>query len=289
MTGYKSVCIAGGSGGLGFLVTKQFLKSGEFKVSVISRKNSNNKTTINEIKKLGGTVNEVDILNVENLKQALNGVDVVICTYGAAAIHKEQLALIEAAKAAKVKRFIPSEFGVDIEHHESVDFVKPKKQIMEAVKASGLEYTLVPCGFFPETTFTEVFGFHINQGQVEIIGEGNAKISWTHREDVGRYLVQIVKHCDKTVNKVIRVEGDRGTFNEVVKLMEEKKNKKFTVKHLPLEEAKKKNQTLKNPMDVAVNQLRIIAEEGKVLLKTNDNNLFSEVKPLKLKDVIAQL
>jgi len=50
--------------------------------------------------------------NGTDLAELLKGVDAVVCAYGGAALG-EQYKLLEAAKKAGVKRFVPSEFGSD--------------------------------------------------------------------------------------------------------------------------------------------------------------------------------
>lgn len=55
---------------------------------------------------------EVNFDSQESIIEALSGQDAVISTIGTLAV-SAQLALIDAAVSADVKRFIPSEFGVD--------------------------------------------------------------------------------------------------------------------------------------------------------------------------------
>ncbi len=56
---------------------------------------------------------ELDVLNIESLKKAFTGVDVVVSTVNGGGFAVQEN-LLTAAKEAGVKRFVPSEFGVDI-------------------------------------------------------------------------------------------------------------------------------------------------------------------------------
>jgi hypothetical protein len=59
------------------------------------------------------TVICLDVSNAESLKKAFTGVDVVVSTISGGGF-AVQGNLLTAAKEAGVKRFVPSEFGVDI-------------------------------------------------------------------------------------------------------------------------------------------------------------------------------
>ena len=65
-----------------------------------------------------------------------------------------QLALIDAAKAARVKRFLPSEFGADSNNEkvlELVEFFRGRKQIVDYLRTregDGFTWTAVITGLF---------------------------------------------------------------------------------------------------------------------------------------------
>jgi hypothetical protein len=59
---------------------------------------------------------EVDYDSVGNLRTALGGQDIIICTLGIGTDASVQNHLIDAAFAAKVKRFIPDEFSLDAQN-----------------------------------------------------------------------------------------------------------------------------------------------------------------------------
>lgn len=62
--------------------------------------------------KLGAKVAHVNYESVDSLSSALAGIEVVVSVLGYAGIGTSQLNLAEAAKAANVSLFIPSEFGI---------------------------------------------------------------------------------------------------------------------------------------------------------------------------------
>lgn len=57
-------------------------------------------------------VKKVDFKSEESLTTALTGHDALVCVIGTMATG-EQMRLVDAAVAAKIKRFIPSEYGLN--------------------------------------------------------------------------------------------------------------------------------------------------------------------------------
>lgn len=94
-----------GGGNLGKFIVESLLRD-SFTVTVISRSDS---TTLfpPEVH-----VEKVDFKSVESLAAALAGHDALVCAIGTMATG-EQIKIIDAAVAAEVKRFIPSEYGLN--------------------------------------------------------------------------------------------------------------------------------------------------------------------------------
>jgi uncharacterized protein YbjT (DUF2867 family) len=88
---------------MGAPVVKALLESG-FDVMAITRQQST------AMFPAGVTVRKVDTASTDALTEALKGQDAVVSTVGTAAA-SDQKTIIDAAVAAHVKRFIPSEFG----------------------------------------------------------------------------------------------------------------------------------------------------------------------------------
>ena len=104
MSTIKTVAIAGASGHLGPAVLNTLLAAGIFEVTVFTRVSSN--ATFPS----GAKVIPVDYASMESLTDALRGQDAVVSTLASVSL-SAQFLMIDAAIAAGVKRFIPSEFG----------------------------------------------------------------------------------------------------------------------------------------------------------------------------------
>jgi uncharacterized protein YbjT (DUF2867 family) len=84
------------------------------------------------------------------MKDALAGVDVVICTIAAAALGL-QVGIAKAAKEAGVKLFVPSEFGgVKASPEETEGFFGQKVGIRHQLGALGLPYTIFHTGIYSD-------------------------------------------------------------------------------------------------------------------------------------------
>ncbi|KAK9759709.1 hypothetical protein K7432_017011 [Basidiobolus ranarum] len=108
MSSFKVIAVAGGNGSFGSLIVQALLAHGTFQVKILSRRAQDKQEPNAEVA-------VVDYANHDSLVQALKGVDVVISVLNDYAVIEPQLALVEAAKQAGVKRFVPSEFATDSE------------------------------------------------------------------------------------------------------------------------------------------------------------------------------
>jgi hypothetical protein len=81
-------------------------------------------------------------------------IDAVVSSLGGPALAAPQIALIDAAKAAGVKRFLPSEFGSDSTNPkvlELAELLNRKKRIVDHLKTKqgdGFEWTSLITGLF---------------------------------------------------------------------------------------------------------------------------------------------
>ena len=90
----------------------------------------------------------VDYSNKESIKNALTGVDVVICTISGTALNL-QAGIAAAAKEAGVKLFVPSEFG-NISEGETEGMFGEKADIQSQLKAVDIPCTVFYTGPFAD-------------------------------------------------------------------------------------------------------------------------------------------
>lgn len=127
------------------------LQKSSFNVTVISRKGSD-KTFPKEVK-----VVNVDYESFDSLKSAFEGQDAIVSLMASAALGV-QTKIIDAAIAAGVKRYIPSEFGsntADPKTVAAVPFFQDKVDIQNYLKSKEKEISwsaIITGPFFGECT-----------------------------------------------------------------------------------------------------------------------------------------
>ena len=90
----------------------------------------------------------VDYSDKESIKSALAGIDVVISTIARVAL-EVQGGIVEAAKEAGVKLFVPSEFGIPIEGVTEGP-IATKARILDHLKSVGIPYATFYTGFYAD-------------------------------------------------------------------------------------------------------------------------------------------
>lgn len=119
----KCVAVAGGTGQLGKYIIQGLREADpSLKIIVLSRKPLTDPSIDAEIE-------IIDYQDLNSMIDALTNVDIVVSALGTMAVGIEQKKLMEAAKAANVKRFYPSEFGLDTSNpqaQKTIDIIKPK-------------------------------------------------------------------------------------------------------------------------------------------------------------------
>ncbi|KZO93429.1 NAD-P-binding protein [Calocera viscosa TUFC12733] len=246
MSGYKNFAVAG-AGGLGRFIIDELLKEKTAgtvgRVVVLTRSANGNEA-------LAARGAEPIVVNYDSpvtLQSALEDIDVVISTI--AGLSAQTLAaqepLADAAKAAGVKLFVPSEFGGDtVGHTEGPLAVKNAQR--EHLTQIGLPWALFFTGFFADWFWYQAaLGYDIGNGKVEVGGTGNGLVSWTSRKDIARYVVHttIFLPPSKLHNGVFKIEGERTSINRVLAEYETRTSKKVDVSYLPLEDVKERAAT----------------------------------------------
>ncbi len=170
MSGFKKFAVAG-AGNFGKFIVKELLqlKNEGASVSVLTRsvrpilyidlcasddgtiQASNANST--ELTELGVKVVEVDYESADSISKALTGVDVLICAFGPMGLAPQKL-LVEPAKQAGVKLFVPSEYGGDGEEMKRIPFHAIKLDVQKKLENIGLPYTLFQTGSWPDSFFT---------------------------------------------------------------------------------------------------------------------------------------
>ncbi|KAG4420981.1 hypothetical protein IFR04_005850 [Cadophora malorum] len=216
MSSIKNVVLAGASGNLGPAILKALLDSSKFNVTVLTRHES--KATFPSAAK----VVRVDYSSLDSLKSAFQGQDAIVSTLSALAL-SDQTRMIDAAIAAKVQRFIPSEFGSDLQNPKAralpvfAGKVEVQNYLVEKVKSSpDFSYTIIRNGFFLDWGLQVGFILNTKDFKPTIYGSGDQEFSSTSLPAVGQAVVGVLSKAAETANKVVYVEEIALTQNKIL-------------------------------------------------------------------------
>ncbi|GAU26225.1 hypothetical protein TSUD_224160 [Trifolium subterraneum] len=229
----SKILVLGGTGYLGKFIIEASVKEGHPTFALIREttvSHPEKSKLIESFKSSGVTLLYGDLSDHESLVKAIKQVDVVISTLGGEQVN-DQVKLIAAIKeAGNIKRFLPSEFGIDVDRHHAVEpvasFFAQKAQIRRAIEAEGIPYTYVSSNAFAGYFLPTLAQQNVTtppRDKVVILGDGNVKGVYVTEEDIGTYTIKAVDD-PRTLNKIIyfRPPANVLTFNELVSLWENK-------------------------------------------------------------------
>ncbi|KAJ6534614.1 hypothetical protein DFH09DRAFT_932100, partial [Mycena vulgaris] len=125
-----------------------------------------------------------------------------------------QKSLVEAARLAAVKLFVPSEYGMPTEGH-SEGLLGDKHRIAEDLKAAGIPSVRFYTGVFIE--FIPWFVGYPEHGKFRIVGKGEVPISFTSAADIAGFVAHVLTTlpASELESRVFRLEGDRGSLTDI--------------------------------------------------------------------------
>jgi hypothetical protein len=167
------------------------------------------------------------------LESAFRGQDAVVSLLGSAG-SGEQIKLIDAAVAAGVKRFIPSDFGSDTTNPELRNIVpifEGKKKVQDYMKSKDIAWTVVITGVFGDWALANGFlGIDIKNHTARLFGDkGNRHFTTSTLAQIGRAVVAVLTHAAETANQYVYIESCTTTQNEIISVIEKETGAKFTV------------------------------------------------------------
>ena len=141
--------------------------------------------------------------------------------------------LVEAARKAGVKYFIfISAKSADIA--SPVPFLAGKGQAEEALKTSGISYTIIAPNAFMESWIAMIVGIPVVTGQpVTVVGSGERKHSFVSRGDVAAFTMAAVDN-PQAINQRLVIGGPEPlSFRDAAKIFEKILSQEIPVHSVP--------------------------------------------------------
>src|ERR1700733_11503289 len=232
------ILVVGATGLLGTRICERLRADGQPVRALIRRTSTPEKGQAP--RSLGCELTIGDLKNPPQIQAACQGISAVISTASSTLSRQPgdsiesvdlqgQLALVNAARSAGIRRFIYISFRDD----PSVQY--PLTQAKRSVERSiaDLDYTSIQASWFMEVWLSPALGFDYMHGKARIYGDGSKPISWVSFRDVAEFCIASVLHSVASLS-VLSIGGPEAlTPLEVVRIFEEESGRRFEVEKVP--------------------------------------------------------
>ncbi|MBN2869178.1 MAG: SDR family oxidoreductase [Flavobacteriaceae bacterium] len=229
---HTNILLAGATGYLGSHLLKVLIEKQNQVIAIVRKLNQleNHNENYLEIK-------QAEVTKPDTLKDICKGIDTVISCVGITrqkdgltymdVDFKANMNLLEEAKKSGVKHFVYIS-AINGDKYRNLKIFEAKEKFVDALKASGLNYTVVrPNGFFSDM---KDFLQMAKSGRVYLFGSGHQKFNPIHGEDLAKVIVDTLEDY----NKELTVGGpDVLSLNDISKLALTSLNKPVKITHLP--------------------------------------------------------
>ncbi|KAM0932898.1 putative 2'-hydroxyisoflavone reductase [Dioscorea sansibarensis] len=183
----------------------------------------------------GVTLIKGSLNDLQSLHEAIKLVDVVICSIPGIQSLDQQLLIQAIKEAGCIKRFIPSEFGCDVDKSQILGmdngFYGKKAEVRRLIEKEGIPHTYICCNLFMGYLLPSLVQPGLRKpprDTMTIFGDGNVKAVFVKELDVATFTINTIDD-PKTLNKVLylRPPGNVVSFNELAEMWEAKIQKKL--------------------------------------------------------------
>lgn len=218
----KNVAVVGASGNIGAPITEALLAAG-FNVTALTRESSSSTFPA------GVTVKKVDYESVDSLKAALQGQDAVVSAAATPAVGK-QYPIVDASVAAGVKRFVPSEFGINtrtVQDQGLKTILGGKVQVLDYIIKKSEEnpsftWTAFTNGlFFDWGLRLSGLGFDKATKKAAIVDSGDTPFFASNLSFIGKAVAASLARADQTANQYLSIASVTTTQNQLLRIVEE--------------------------------------------------------------------
>ena len=229
---HTNILLAGATGYLGKHLLRVLIEKQNQVVAIVRKPNQLDNPNENFLE-----IKQAEVTKPETLRDICKGIDTVISTVGITrqkdgltymdVDYQANMNLLEEAKKSGVSHFVYVS-AINGDKHRHLKIFEAKEKFVDALKASGLNYTIVrPNGFFSDM---KDFLQMAKSGRVYLFGSGNQRFNPIHGEDLAKAIVDNLEDY----NNELTVGGpDILSLNDISKLALTSLNKPIKITHLP--------------------------------------------------------
>ena len=207
----------------------------------------------------------VDIGDRPAMEKALKGVkSVFVVTGHNPQADVQQINILEAAKAAGASYFVKVSGGKAVVGPNVESVVgRGHYAIEEAIKKSGLKWTILRPGLFMQNTFGQAASIK-SDGKMVMAFPANLPLNFIDVRDTGALGARVLRDPNKHAGKVIEFSGVLTNLEEFAKVFSQVLGKPITFVSLSLEQAEKGMRARNMPDWLVTHLLSIsrVAEQG---------------------------
>ncbi|CAK9179385.1 unnamed protein product, partial [Ilex paraguariensis] len=225
----SKVLIVGGTGFIGRRMVKASLAQGH-PTYVLQRPeiglDTDKLQLLLSVKEQGARLVEGSFSDHQSLVDAVKQVDVVICNISGVHFRSHnilmQLKLVEAIKeAGNIKRFLPSEFGMDPSRMGHAlppgnETFLEKMVVRKAIEDAGIPFTYVSANAFAcynAANLCQLGTLLPPRDKVCLYGDGNVKAIFLDEDDVATYTVKTIDD-PRTLNKTLYLRPPQNILSQ---------------------------------------------------------------------------
>ena len=206
----KFVAVAGSAGQLGSLIALALRNRNVAVKALVRPGTAASRTQI--VRNAGVVTEEVDFTNILALTKTLTGASTVVSALQGLrdVMLGVQGALLDASVAAKIQRFIPSDFSLDFTKttpgsNRNLDL---RRDFHAKLNASGIEWTSIMCGGFMEmVTSGQMPMINDRWHRIMHFGSADQKLDFSTMPDVAAYTAAVAADPNPTPT-FLRIAGD---------------------------------------------------------------------------------
>jgi uncharacterized protein YbjT (DUF2867 family) len=265
------ILVAGGTGIVGGGTVRRLRERGDA-VSVLVRGGDRHPKAA-ALRKLGASIVDGDLTDPASLTRACEDVDVVICTVTSMPTNAEDglrrvdregtLALIDAAAAANVDRFVYASYSGNL--REASPLETAKRDCERRLMTGNMNSVILRPSFFMEVWLSPALGFDAVGGAARIYGTGDAGVSYVSAHNVADFAAAAAIRQYPGRHTILEIGGaDAISQHEAVSIFERALGNSIQVQHVALDAIAVQRQT-DDPLQQSFGALMTAYAKGDVI------------------------
>ncbi|KAK4113031.1 NAD(P)-binding protein [Canariomyces notabilis] len=234
---FRKVLLIGATGSIGSVILRALLAEPTLSVTILRRESSSSSTNPPNVT----TITVPDTYPTASLIPAFTGQDAIISCLTTLST-RDQLRFISAAISAGVRRYLPSEYGLNNMRADAQSLCPPvfgakgavQAHLREAADKGLIEWTSISCGMWIGWSMRNNFlGMRVRDKKFEMWDEGEGRFSVTTEENTALAVVNaLVKIPEETKNTNVMISEMVVTQKELLAEIERQTGNKFVVERV---------------------------------------------------------